>query len=213
MTARRANARAPAGDENPPALSEQLQRWLADEGEKTVGSLVDTFGEKSFAVLFVLLLAVPALPLPTGGVTHVFELMAGLVALQQIAGRREIWLPQRWRGRELAAQRQQRFVAALTKLIRRLERYSRPRGRRVFRRRLTRVIFGVLVLGGTVAAFLAPPFSGLDTMPALGVVLLALGWLLEDLLVVLAGIALGAAGVVLEIVLGAAALHGISSIL
>lgn len=199
-------------DEDRPVLSEQLQRWLAGEGEKTLGSLVDTFGEKSFAVLFVLLLGVPALPLPTGGVSHVFELMAALIALQQIAGRREIWLPRRWRGRELAAQRQQRFVAGLTKLIRRLERYSRPRGRFVFRQRLTRAIFGVLVLGGTVAAFLAPPFSGLDTMPALGVVLLALGWLLEDLLVVLAGVVLGAAGVVLEVVLGAAALHGISSV-
>ena len=46
--------------------------------------------------MFVLLLAVPALPLPTGGATHVFEVIAMLVALQLIVGRRQIWLPARW---------------------------------------------------------------------------------------------------------------------
>ena len=65
-------------------------------------SLVELFEEKSFAILFVLLLGVPALPLPTGGATHVFEIIAVLLAAQLIAGRDQIWLPQRWRGLELA---------------------------------------------------------------------------------------------------------------
>jgi hypothetical protein len=70
----------------------------------------------------------------------------------------------------------------------------------------------VLVLGGTLGAFLAPPFTGLDTLPALGVVLLSLGVLLEDALVAIAGIVIGAGGVVLEVVLGRAVVHGISSL-
>ena len=36
-------------------------------------------------------------------------------------------------------------------------------------------------------AFLAPPFTGLDTLPSLGVVLLSLGVLLEDFAVVASG--------------------------
>ncbi len=48
-------------------VSEQLERWLNSDGEKTLGSLIGLFQEKSFAILFVLLLGVPALPLPTGG--------------------------------------------------------------------------------------------------------------------------------------------------
>jgi hypothetical protein len=44
------------------------------------------------------------------------------------------------------------------------------------------------------------------------VVLLALGVLLEDFLVVVAGLVVGVVGVALEFVLGAAALHGVSSI-
>ena len=73
-------------------------------------------------------------------------------------------------------------------------------------------MFGLVVLGGTAGAFFAPPFTGLDTLPSLGVVLLSLGVLLEDFLVVAAGLVVGVVGVALEIVLGAAAVHGLSSI-
>src|SRR5438128_12372940 len=108
-------------------VSESLEGWLQGEGDKTLGSLVEVFGEKSFAILLVLLLGVPALPLPTGGVTHIFELIAALIAVELIAGRHEVWLPQRWRARELGGARQQRFIAGLMRLIRWLERHSRPR--------------------------------------------------------------------------------------
>jgi hypothetical protein len=193
-------------------VSDELERWLESEGEKTLGSLVELFEKKSFAIVFVLLLGVPALPLPTGGATHVFEIIAALAALQLIAGRDTIWLPQRWRGLELAGTRQQRFIGGLMKLIRRLERISRPRLRFLFEHRLTNIVFGLLVLGGTTGAFLAPPFTGLDTLPALGVVLISLGVLLEDILVVIAGVAVGLAGVILEIALGKAAVKGIGSL-
>jgi hypothetical protein len=193
-------------------LSDALGRWLAGPGDHTLHGLIEVFEEKSFAVLFVLLLGVPALPLPTGGATHVFELSAMLLALQLIAGRDRIWLPRRWRGMSLAGDGQRRFIAALMKLIRRLERLSRPRLAFLFERRASRVVFGVLVIAGAVGAFAAPPFSGLDTLPSLGVVLLSLGVLLEDVAVAAAGIVVGAAGIGLEIVLGRAALHAVGSL-
>ncbi len=195
-----------------PMVSHQLERWLTSDGEKTLASLIDLFEEKSFAIVFVVLLGVPALPLPTGGATHVFEVIAVLLAAQLIAGRDTIWLPQRWRRLELAGERQQRFLAGLMRLIRRLERISRPRLRFLFDHRLSNIVFGVLVIAGCLGAFLAPPFTGLDTLPALGVVLLSLGVLLEDFAVVVAALLVGGAGVVVEVVLGKAAIHGIESI-
>ena len=193
-------------------VSEALEGWLQGEGDKTLGSLVEVFGEKSFAILFVLLLGVPALPLPTGGATHVFEIIAALLALQLIVGRDQIWLPQKWCKLELAGPKQQRFIAGLMKLIRKLERLSRPRLRFLFQTRVTNSVYGLLVLGGTAGAFLAPPFTGLDTLPALGVVLLSLGVLLEDVIVVAVGLVVGVAGVLLEIIVGSAVVHGVSSI-
>ena len=193
-------------------ISDALQGWLEGDSDKTLGSLVEVFGEKSFAVLFVLLLGVPALPLPTGGATHVFEIIAALLALQLIVGRDQIWLPQRWCKLELAGPKQQRFIAGLMKLIRSLERFSRPRLRFLFQTRFSNSVYGLLVLGGTAGAFFAPPFTGLDTLPALGVVLLSLGVLLEDVIVVAIGLVVGVAGVLLEIIVGSAVVHGVSSI-
>ena len=98
------------------------------------------------------------------------------------------------------------------RMIRRLERLSRPRLRFLFDHRLSNVVFGLLVIGGSAGAFLAPPFTGLDTLPALGVVLLSLGVLLEDFVVVVVALVVGVAGVVLEVVLGKAAVHAIGSL-
>jgi hypothetical protein len=193
-------------------VSAQLHRWLDGDGDKTLDGLITLFGRGSFALLFVILLGVPALPLPTGGATHVFEAIAVLLALQLVAGREEIWLPKRWRRLQLAGPRQQKFLNGLMKLIRWLERFSRPRLTFLFEHRLTDVVFGLLVIALAVAAFVAPPFSGLDTLPSLGVVFLSLGVLLEDILVVALGIVVGVAGVVLEIILGSAAVNGVSSL-
>lgn len=193
-------------------VSAQLQQWLDGDGDKTLDGLIGLFGRGSFALLFVILLGVPALPLPTAGATHVFEVIAILLALQLVAGRDEIWLPKRWRGLELAGPRQKKFLNGLMKLIRWLERFSRPRLTFLFEHRLTDVVFGLLVIALSVAAFVAPPFSGLDTLPALGAVLLSLGVLLEDALVVVLALVVGVAGITLEIILGSAAVKGVSSL-
>ena len=196
----------------PEKVSEQLERWLSSEGEKTLGTLIELFEEKAFAIVFVLLMGVPALPLPTGGATHVFEIVTVLLALELIAGRDEIWLPKRWRGLQLAGPGRQKFLRGLMRMIRRLERFSRPRFRFLFNHRLTNIVFGLLVIFGSVGAFVAPPFTGLDTLPALGVVLISLAVLLEDFVVAVVGIAIGVGGVILEVVLGKAAISGIGNL-
>jgi hypothetical protein len=190
-------------------LSDELDRWLNSEHERSLGTLIEAVREKSFAVLFVVLLGVPALPLPTGGATHLFEAIAMLLALQLMLGREEIWLPSRWRNLRFDGDKRERFIARLIDAIRWCERWSRPRGRVLFGHRLTNVVFGALVLGGTVAAFVAPPFSMLDTLPALGVVVLSLGVLFDDAIIVAAGVAVGAGGIALVVVVGHAALQGI----
>lgn len=68
------------------------------------------------------------------------------------------------------------------------------------------------MIGGSSAAFVAPPFTGPDTLPALGVVLLSLGVLLEDALVVVVALVVGATGVLLELVPGGAALRGLGNL-
>jgi hypothetical protein len=191
-------------------VSDELELWLHGESDKTLGGLIDVFEKRAFAIVFVVLMGVPALPAPTGGATHVFEVIALLLALELIVGRDQIWLPRSWRARKINTDG--RFITTLLKAIRRLERISRPRLRFLFGHRLSNAAFGLAVAGGCIAAFLAPPFTGLDTLPALGVVLISLGVLLEDFLLVALGLVVGVAGVVLEIAIGGAALRGLKSL-
>ena len=74
------------------------------------------------------------------------------------------------------------------------------------------VIFGMTVLALSLVAFIAPPFSGLDTLPALGVVVISLGVLLEDFLMTAIGVVIGAIGALLVVVLGSVVIHGIERI-
>jgi hypothetical protein len=193
-------------------LSDELEGWLQGEQPKTIGSLIDLFQEKSFAVLFVLLLAVPALPLPTGGVTHVFEVIAMLLALELIVGRRRVWLPERWREREIGSGMRRRFSETLLPRIRWIERHSHAHLGFLLDYRFSGVLFGLVTLALVVTAFVAPPFTGLDTLPALGVVLIGLGVLLEDPLLGLAGLVVGAAGALLVLFLGKEAVDLVSGL-
>jgi hypothetical protein len=185
-------------------VSDQIERWLDASDDHTVGALLNLFEEKGFALLFIVLLGVSALPLPTGGATHVFDVIAVLVAAQLVAGRDKISMPKRWCKVPLAGSKQQRFLNALLKLLRFLERSSRPRLRMLFDHRASNIAFGLTVVTFTAGAFLAVPFSGLDTLPALGVVLVSVGVLLEDFAIVSVGWFVGVAGIALEIALGGA---------
>jgi hypothetical protein len=193
-------------------VSDELEGWLGGDQPKTLGDLIDVFGGRSFAIIFALLMALPALPLPTGGATHVLEVITALLALELVAGRREIWLPQRWKRLEFATPARRRIITALLKRIRQLEGISRPRGMWLFGHRLSGVVFGLVVLALTATAFLAPPFSGLDTLPSIGVVVLSVGVLLTDYVLAIAGFVVGALGVVAVIGFGSLIAKAVSGL-
>jgi hypothetical protein len=201
---------APASDQgaapNRP-FSEDLESWLASPGTKTLADLTKVFEEKSFAIALLLLMITAALPVPTGGITHLFELVTMLLALEMIVGRRTIWLPQRLLRRELGPATTTKAIPFIARRVRWFERFARRRLARVLEQRIILCGIGLVVLLFTVAAFVAPPFSGLDTLPALGVVVIALSLILEDALITIIGTLIGLAGIAVEVALGSAVLH------
>jgi hypothetical protein len=185
-------------------FSEELESWLVADGPKSLGALADEFGEKGFAVAILLLMFVPALPVPTGGVTHVFEAITVLLAFEMVLGRETIWLPERWRSRELGELTTGKALPFIIRRVRWFERFARPRWARLLRQRWFLRVLGIVIIVFTVGAALAPPFSGLDTLPALGVVLIALAIILEDGAFVVAGAVVGLAGLALIVTVGSA---------
>lgn len=162
--------------------------------------------------MFIVLLSFPALPIPTGGVTNVLEVIAMLFALQLIAGRKTVWVPKRWCATKFEGDRSAKFIDGMITATTKMERFSKPRLTWLFGHWWSELAFGVTVLIGTIASAVAPPFSGLDTLPALGVVILSVGVIMEDFAFVVGGVLLIAVGIVLEITLGAALYRGVKSL-
>ncbi|MCU1370668.1 MAG: exopolysaccharide biosynthesis protein [Ilumatobacteraceae bacterium] len=193
-------------------FSDQLEDWLSSDGTKTLGALGEVFGDKSFAVTILMLMFLPALPIPTAGISDLFTAIAIVVAAQLVLGRTTLWLPQRWKRRELGRAMLDRALPFIARRIRWFERFSRPRGTHLFASRNAMRLVGLVVIALALAAILAPPFSGLDTIPAMGAVVIALAVILEDVVVLAIGAALGSLGVALELTLGAAAVKLVQSI-
>ena len=198
----------PQQDEEQP-FSDRLEAWLNGNGPKTIGQLGEVFGERSFAVTIMLLMFLPALPLPTGGITHVMEVIVVVLGLQMVIGLKTIWLPQKWRERELGEAITGKAVPMIAKRIRWFERFSKPRGVWLISNSWFDRLMGILLIGFAVGAWIAPPFSGLDTFPGLGAVILCLGLILGDIVVVAIGTAIGVGGGTLILTVGAAAGTGV----
>ena len=192
-------------------FSDELDDWLRGDTPKTLGDLGEAFSEKSFAVTILLLMFVPALPLPTGGITHVFEVITVFVALQMVIGRRTIWLPRRWRQRALGVTITGKAVPFIIRRVRWFEKFTRPRMAWLFRQRWFIRVLGLVIVAFTAGAAIAPPFSGLDTLPALGVVTISLAIILEDAVVLGIGAFIGTGGILLIVTIGAAIAHAIRS--
>ena len=194
-------------------FSDELVGWLESDATKTLGGLQDVFGDRSFAVTIFLLMAPTALPLPTGGLTYVLEVTTILLCLEMLAGRRAVWLPARLQRRELGESTTGRAIPAIARVIRWCERWSRPRGGHLIDGAVAWRVSGLLLGALTTAAMLAPPFSGLDTLPALGVVLIALAILLRDVVLATLGLGIGVVGVAVTFALGSAALRLLGNLL
>lgn len=192
-------------------VSAGLEAWLDSDQASTLGSLNDAFGEKILAAACLTLMAPSALPIPSGGATHVLDAIALVFAAQMVLGRRSVWLPARWRIKEIGS-RTQKALRILIRFVKLCERVSRRRLAPVITGRVGERMIGLVITAFIVAAALAPPFSGLDTLPSLGVVLLALAVLFEDAAFAVAGLLAGLIGVALALFLGAQVTHFVSGL-
>ncbi len=185
------------------SFSSELGDWLAKPGPKTIGELDTVFGQKSFAVLFLLLLFIPALPMPTGGLSHVTEAISLLFAIEMMSGRRSLWIPGWLKQRSLGKATVEKALPFIKKRLEWLEKHSRPRLSLIFDLWFVRSILGFVIFVFSFCAMISLPFSGLDTLPALGVIIIALSMILEDALLLLVGLLVGSVGMGLIIGSGA----------
>jgi hypothetical protein len=190
---------------NPAAQSlvVSLRRVLRGRGTRvTVGEIVARAeGDGGLGpVLFVLTLPV-LLPLPPG-VSMVLAVPLLLVALQIVAGRPKLWLPEALADRSMERDAMVKALRRVLPLLDRVEAVVRPRLRFLTGRIGVRVV-GVACALIAVILILPIPFANL--VPALALAIFSLGLTRKDGLLVLAGYGLLA----LTVAVIAFGLHGL----
>ncbi|MCA9329841.1 exopolysaccharide biosynthesis protein [Candidatus Saccharibacteria bacterium] len=186
-------------------FSQEIDQWLSASGKKTVGDLQTMFGEKSFAILILIFMFIPALPIPTGGITTVFLIPASIFAsVQMMLGKKSLWLPKFLKKIKLGDATLTKALPFIIKRIEWFEKFSRPRLSSYIPSLPFRVLNGLMIVLFTIGSLIAPPFSWLDTLPSLGAVILSLGIILEDVLLVAIGSLVGLIG--LGLIMAAATL-------
>lgn len=194
-------------------FSVELEHWYIHNKTKTVGDLLNFFEERSFAVLFLIFMFIPSLPIPTGGVTTLILIPGTIIAsLQMIFGRRALWLPKKIKQIKLNSSFLKKAIPFMMRRIRWLEKFSRPRFASLFDKAFFRTVVGLTVFGLAIAVQLAPPFSFLDTLPSMGIVLIALSIILGDIAFYFIGLFIGIVGVGLILTLASAIVFFFQSI-
>ena len=165
------------------ALGEQLAQIIRElpEGQLTLGELLDVFGDEGLLLLTMLLTLVFLIPVSIPGVSTIFGAVILLVGISRLIGR-PLWLPAKLRDKALPARKLRPGLTAGMVWVRRLEKISRPhRLRALVDGRAQDVLNN---LGFILAALLlmAPfgfvPFS--NTLPALALLLYAVGMIQRD---------------------------------
>lgn len=155
------------------------------------GHLVDAFETRAYGPLIVVFAAPNILPVALPGISAVLGAPLILLTAQLVAGQRRPWLPGVLRRRSLARTSFEALVARIVPRLRRVEAGVAPRWLAVTGPLGKRLIGLLGVLLATII-FLPVPFG--NVVPGIALVLMAVGMLARDGLMVLAGGAVGMAG-------------------
>ena len=151
------------------------------DGAMPLGELLDQFGDEGLLLLSMFLTLVFLIPVSIPGVSTVFGAAILLVGLSRLRNR-PLWLPQRLRARSIPTAKLRPALVRGLDWVRRMETVSRPH-------RLPALagegVVGVLnslafILGALLlmAPFGFVPFS--NTLPAIALLLFAVGFLQRD---------------------------------
>ncbi|WP_280142336.1 exopolysaccharide biosynthesis protein [Methylobacterium pseudosasicola] len=191
--------------------SDVLTVLASQEGERlTVGDIVAVLRDRAFALLVVLLGLPNCLPMPPP-IPLICGLLLLLVAVQIAAGMSAPWLPRALLGRSIALTDVRRAVTRAVPILRRLERWSRPRVS-VFETALGMRGMGIALLALALALIVAAPIVGQIPL-GLAVCLVGLGLVERDGLVVMGGLVIGLFGVAINAGFAYAVIAGIASLL
>jgi hypothetical protein len=167
----------------------------------TVGSLVETFGERAFGALMFVFAVPNIIPTPPG-TSAILGLPLVILTFQLMIGQQVLWLPRKIRERQLSGSVVAGFAQRALPVLVRLEKILKPRLSLFARSDLAERLIGIVAFLLSVVLFLPIPL--VNILPALAIACLAIGLAERDGVAVLLGyVAAIATAVLLSAVAGA----------
>ncbi|MCR9121855.1 MAG: exopolysaccharide biosynthesis protein [Phyllobacteriaceae bacterium] len=143
----------------PRPLSVVLRELAArEQGDVTVRCIRNALADRSFATFLVFTCVINMLPFPPGS-TVVLGVPIVLVALQMVAGRDTVWLPEFFLRRSMSHESFGRMTRRVIPLLEKLETWIRPRRWPFASHRAAERIVGVYALVLGIAVILPVPFG------------------------------------------------------
>jgi hypothetical protein len=200
----------------PRPLSELIGETIAqlsDAHPQTLSfeNIVKAFHERGFGMLLVILAAPMALPLPVPpGVNIILASPLLFLTAQQALGRSHPWLPQFILRKDIKTALFEKTMRAILPWTIKIENITRPRLGFV-----TRGIFSHLIgiAGFCMALSVCVPLPLTNSVPSLGIALMAIGVLMRDGLTVITGCAVGMIWIALLIIAGEAGIRYIINLI
>jgi hypothetical protein len=186
-----AHARPPLPDRT----SEVLGTLAHGEGERvSFGEILLGLRHRAFGFATLVFSLPCCLPMPPG-IPTVCGIALVVIALNLIAMRRRLWLPAAIAGKSVARADLERMVARTLPLMKRLERYCKPR-LPIVTESVGKVLVGTVIFVLGFIMILPIPFIG-NMPPAMAASVIALGMTERDGLIVLIGLVVSVAAVAL----------------
>lgn len=161
-----------------------IERRAAD-GPVTFGELLAICGPQGHGFLAIFLVLPFLQPIPLPGISSAIGLLLAIIGVF-VALRRPPWVPRRLAAVTVQPEALLRTCASLEKLLARLESVIKPRGQRLFAARWFRVTNGTVWAAHALLFSLPLPIPFSNALPALVILLMALGILEEDFYVIVA---------------------------
>lgn len=173
-------------------ILEELGGSLSGE-RVSVGDITLALHERGFGFLLLIFALPMALPLPVPpGINVLLASPLILLTAQQALGRHAVWMPEWIKRKSIARGKMERMIDGALPWTRRLEVLLKPRMGLITHGVFSNIIG---VLGLVMALTICVPVPLTNTVPALGIALMAMGVIMRDGLAVLAGALIGAAWV------------------
>lgn len=173
----------------------KLSEVLADlklslSGESiTMDTLLDGLHERGFGVVLLVFALPLSIPIPKPpGISTLFGIPLLVLTIQQALGRRTFWMPHFIRHRTVQKENLDKLLDHTIPAVQKIETLIRPRLEWVTHGRFSRLIG---ILGAIMAAFISIPLPGSNTIPGIGIALMAMGVMMRDGLAVIIGALVG----------------------